>query len=473
MGVSGVLMLKSIFFPVGLNCGEEAAIGASYTQRGRLGAKLGILLMMAANLVDWSLAPEIISKLFAIRLAGALCLAWGLFLLRRVRSIVFLTTVLYFLVIVASAVNGAEILLTGGYSSYWAMGPGLVILVAGAVAHLPARIAVLFSAIGFAGYLIPCVLAGEPPHNPMVANAHLFFYASFAVLSVSFSSFQYKLALAAAEQTKKTGEISGILRMREAELHTQNTEINLHRALAQDAGKAQSEFLANISHELRTPLTSILGFSSLLESRGQKMGGADAEMLRRIQSQGEALLSLIENLVDLSSISGPGVKLELKPVPVHLVIHQVVDALQLEIAEAGHTTTAECRDKALWIAGDHERLVRAIAHIMSNAIKFTPKGTGKLVIGCQLAEGLVEIFVKDNGVGMDPEQTGVIFKSFRQLDGSSSRKRGGAGVGLPIVKKVVEMHGGFIKVKTAPSQGSEFILSFPALVKTAAAVSRK
>jgi len=460
-----------LFFPSGLRPDEEEFLLQSYAKRVRLGAILGVLFMAFSNLPDLYLTPDLFQKLFAIRAVVTVFCLYTIYLLGQPRSIISITWIFYSLMLAGVTVAGLMIYFTGGCSSRWALVSGLVMLIAASVSHLPPRIMVVFSLMGLAGYLIPVVAHGHFSHSPDLTSTHLFFYSAFMVLAVSVSALQHRVTLQIVAEIRRIKDIRGALKIREEELSSKNREIETHRGLALDFDKAQTEFLANISHELRTPLTSILGFSSLLENSGQRLQNNELEMLKKIQSQGMTLLGVIENLVDFSAISNSRLELNLRPVLMNLIIYQVMDALQLEIAAAGHKVRIICSKNDRIVNVDHEWLTQALTHLLSNAIKFTPKGTGILQVGCRDVRDGVEIFVKDNGIGIEPEKQELIFQVFRQGDGSSTRKHGGAGLGLPIVKRIIELHGGSIRVKSEPGQGAEFILTLP-LIDSGQAVNQ-
>ncbi|MDH5511177.1 MAG: HAMP domain-containing histidine kinase [Nitrospinota bacterium] len=451
--------LKKLFFPVGLAPGVEAFILQTYSWRLRIGVMLGILFLLAANLPDTLLAPGLFWKLFITRMLAVILCFYALYLLRRGGSIIYLTRIFYFLVLVCVITSGIIIYITGGCHSHWALVSGLVVFIALTVSLLPPRIIFIVFIISFTGYLIPAMMVGFQ-HHLLQTYTHLFFYAGFGVLSVSVSALQHEMILKTVAEITRFKQTASSLKVREEELSTRNMELQKQKDKAQDMHRAQSEFLDNISHELRTPLTSIIGFSNLLESSGVGLGKNEMQMLGKIQSQGESLLELIENLMDLSSISSSSLTLDMKPVFLPLVIHQVVDSLQQEVAASGHQVVVDCKRDIPRVTADHERLTQVFTHLFSNAVKFTPKGEGRIEIGCQVQDGRVVAFVRDNGIGIEPGKSDLIFQMFRQLDGSNTRKHGGAGIGLPIVRRIVDLHGADLQMKSEPGKGTEFLIIF-------------
>lgn len=261
------------------------------------------------------------------------------------------------------------------------------------------------------------------------------------------------------ERIIKHKALSESLRRHERELMENNRELELQKNKAQEANRLQSEFLSNIGHELRTPLTSIIGFSGLIMKTDSRPP-AEAEMISRINSQGKELLDRIENLMELSRLDSASVELSPEPIAIGAVLGQVADSLQTQISEAGHTVRVDCENRSLKVVFDYNRMVTVITHLLKNAIKFTPPG-GLIETGCYRTDGHVEIYVRDNGVGVSRELQEAIFDRFRQGDGSSTRRHGGSGIGLSIVKSIVELHGGRIRVESEPGKGSEFVVTVP------------
>ena len=450
---------KKFFLPVGLSPDVEDFILQTYAKRLRIASILAIAFIVTSNIPDMLLSPALFWKLAIPKVIAGAIFVSALALLRQGGSIVYLTWIFYLLVVTGAVTIGIMIYLTGGCHSHWAMAAGLALLIALTVSLLPPRIMIVFYLICFSGYLVPAMITGF--HNSMLQTyTHLYFYVGFGVLAGLVSTMQHNLILQTVDEISRFRRAADTLKTREEELFSRNLELQLQKDAAQDLHKAQSEFLDNISHELRTPLTSILGFSNLLESSGGALGKTELHMLSKIRSQGEALLRLIENLMDLSSISSSSMALNMRLVYLPLVIHQVVDSLQVEIAASGHQLSVDCERDLPRVMADHERLVQVFHHLLSNAIKFTAKGSGIISIGCMERGGRVVAYVRDNGVGIRQDKTELIFQMFRQLDGSSTRKHGGVGIGLPIVKRIVDLHGADLNLTSAPGKGTEFEIVF-------------
>jgi signal transduction histidine kinase/CheY-like chemotaxis protein len=231
-----------------------------------------------------------------------------------------------------------------------------------------------------------------------------------------------------------------------------------------EANRAKSEFLANVSHELRTPLNAIIGFSELLQD--EKTGGLSDqqdEFVRDIHESGEHLLRLINGILDLS-------KIEAGKMEVHRERFAIADVVQ----EAVAMVTPQASQKSLRLETDREDEVgqvhldpgmcrQILLNLLSNAVKFTPSD-GRVRVGLVRDGRDLTIHVSDTGIGIGPEDVKRIFEEFYQVDGSYSRTHGGTGLGLALVRKMVEMQDGTIEVESAPREGTRVSLRFPGVI---------
>ena len=234
-------------------------------------------------------------------------------------------------------------------------------------------------------------------------------------------------------------------------------------AEAEAANRTKDEFLATMSHELRTPMTAILGWAQLL--RSHTLGEADFERaLEIVERNAQAQQKLIEDLLDISRIITGKLRLDVRPVDLASVVAATVDALR-PTAEAKAIRLQSLLDpQAGPISGDTDRLQQVVWNLLSNAIKFTPKG-GRVQVRLERADSHVEIVVSDSGKGISPEFLPHVFDRFRQADGTSTRKHGGLGLGLSIVRQLVELHGGTVGVESdGEGKGATFIVQLPQMV---------
>ena len=221
------------------------------------------------------------------------------------------------------------------------------------------------------------------------------------------------------------------------------------RADAEAANSIKDEFLALLSHELRTPLTSILGWSRLLAA-GSLDDVASKHAVEIIVRNARAQRQLIDDLLDISRIIAGKLRLDVRPVGLKPMIEAIVDGVR-PAADAKNIYLQTALDPRLSpISGDPDRLQQIIWNLLTNAIKFTPKG-GRVHVRLQRIDFHVELTISDTGQGIDAKLLPYVFDRFRQSDSSSTRRHGGLGLGLAIVRQLVELHGGTV---TAESQGT-------------------
>src|SRR5450830_286210 len=231
------------------------------------------------------------------------------------------------------------------------------------------------------------------------------------------------------------------------------------RAEAERSSQMKDEFLATLSHELRTPLTAILGWSQVLR-RGNR-GEADLQKgLQTIERNARAQAQLIEDLLDMSRIMSGQVMLDVQTVHPATVLDAAIDAVR-PAASAKNIHIERVYDAVAPVAADPARLQQVVWNLLSNAIKFTPQG-GQVRVRLATVADQVEIAVADTGIGIGAEFLDHVFDRFRQADASTTRRHGGLGLGLSIVKHLVEQHGGTVAAASAgEGRGAEFTVRLP------------
>jgi signal transduction histidine kinase len=216
----------------------------------------------------------------------------------------------------------------------------------------------------------------------------------------------------------------------------------LHRA-----NRAKDEFLATLSHELRTPLTAIFGWAQMLRS-GKLDQATFQRALDSIERNARVQVQLIDDLLDISRIITGKLRLQVRPVELTPVIEAAIDAIQPAADAKGIQVVRLLELKAGLVSGDPDRLQQAVWNLAANAIKFTSQG-GRVTVKLAQADANVEVSVTDTGHGIDPEFLPYVFDRFRQADSTATRKYGGLGLGLAIVRHLVEMHGGTVQAYSA------------------------
>ncbi|HLL73100.1 MAG TPA: response regulator [Pyrinomonadaceae bacterium] len=232
------------------------------------------------------------------------------------------------------------------------------------------------------------------------------------------------------------------------------------RAEAERANRLKDEFLATLSHELRTPLTAILGWTHLI--RG---GNLDAAMMTRaletIERNARSQSQLIDDLLDVSRIITGKLMLDFRPVELASIIEATIDTVRPMAEAKSIRVQPQLRTSHCVVSGDPARLQQVVWNLFSNAVKFTPEG-GSIEVGLTCNEQRVELEVSDTGQGISQDFLPYIFDRFRQADGTTTRKHGGLGLGLAIVRHLVELHGGSITAHSdGDGQGATFTLSLP------------
>jgi PAS domain S-box-containing protein len=229
---------------------------------------------------------------------------------------------------------------------------------------------------------------------------------------------------------------------------------------AQESSRLKDEFLATISHELRTPLTAILGWAHMLRT-DQLNGDSVHKAVETIERNARAQAQLIDDLLDVSRIITGKLRVDVRPVDPNAFIETAIEAVR-PAAEAKGVRVQRIMDTgSISVAGDPVRLQQVIWNLLSNAIKFTPRG-GSVQVRLERVNSHVEIAVSDNGAGIAPDFLPHVFDRFRQADQRTTRQHGGMGLGLAIVRHLVELHGGTVRAESSgEGRGSTFTVLLP------------
>jgi PAS domain S-box-containing protein len=232
------------------------------------------------------------------------------------------------------------------------------------------------------------------------------------------------------------------------------------RAEAQAANQSKDEFLTVVSHELRSPLNSILGYARLLRTRPSDVSQIK-QTVEIIERNGRMQLQLIEDLLDTARIISGKLKLEVHPVALVGVVTAAIEAVRPAAQAKGIEMISDIDPRAGQITGDPGRLQQVVWNLLSNAIKFTPR-SGRVELRMESVDHHIRITVSDTGKGIEPEFLPFVFDRFRQSDSSSARRFGGLGLGLSLVKQLVELHGGTVDAASdGPGCGATFRVMLP------------
>lgn len=226
-----------------------------------------------------------------------------------------------------------------------------------------------------------------------------------------------------------------------------------------DANRLKDEFLATLSHELRTPLSAILGWSELLKRR-QSPGDIERG-IEVIQRSVRSQMKLIEDLLDVSRINNGKLKVQMKETRLQPIVSASADAVRPAAEAKKITVEVTCHDEHDEIYGDADRLQQVVSNMLGNAVKFTPQN-GRVEVSVARSAGNVRVSVRDSGIGINPAFLPYVFDRFRQADSSSTRSHSGLGIGLAIVRHIVELHGGKVAAHSdGEGTGATFSFELP------------
>jgi len=281
----------------------------------------------------------------------------------------------------------------------------------------------------------------EKPHKQLLSD-----------LRTELASSQDKLKVANSELTKLRSVNHDAVEVGQTE--------NTRRVEAERLGRIKDEFLANLSHEIRTPLNAILGWSQLLEPG--KTNQADLiEGLKVITRNARTQARLIDDLLDMSRIVSGKMRLDVQKVNLPAVIDAAIESVEPAAAAKGIKLQKVIDPIAGAVTGDPNRLQQVVWNLLTNAIKFTPKG-GNVQVVVERSNSHVELSVSDTGKGIPADFLPHVFERFSQSDNSARRGYSGLGLGLAIVKSLAELHGGSVRVKSGgEGKGTTFIVSLP------------
>lgn len=254
-------------------------------------------------------------------------------------------------------------------------------------------------------------------------------------------------------------------------LRASSEEIAAKNQQLEQASLMKSEFLANMSHELRTPLNAIIGFSEILKDGLMgELNDRQSEGINDIFNSGKHLLSLINDILDLSKIEAGKMNVNFEAVSVAPLVQASLQIVREQALMQGLHLSADVQEDLgeAWL--DEVKIKQIIYNLLSNAVKFTPEG-GKVSIAARRVDGLkiaggryehyLEISVSDTGIGMSEEEQSRLFRPFTQIDSSLARRHQGTGLGLALVKRMAELHGGSVTLHSEPNQGSTFTVLLP------------
>ncbi len=284
-----------------------------------------------------------------------------------------------------------------------------------------------------------------------ISSNHLITAMNWAMYSQERAQQRSRELYASQQELKKAYQL----------LETTNIRLKEAEAMAIKANELKTRFITNLSHELRTPLNAIINFSYILsKSHYGAVTPEQADYLLRIHNSGELLLQIVNDLLDLAKIEAGQMDLFREPVDLAAVSHSILTTIAGLVTDKLVELRAEISPHVPPVMGDETRLRQVLLNLLGNAAKYTEQGSITLRIA-PYPDNMVKVSVVDTGIGIKPQDFGRIFEEFQQTQEAFALRKGGTGLGLPITKKFVELHGGQLWVESAPGQGASFHFTLP------------
>jgi signal transduction histidine kinase len=285
--------------------------------------------------------------------------------------------------------------------------------------------------------------AGDPPH---IALAVLYLVFVFNLSLMARRSFRALINLLRSKMDKE----KLVARLFDANRR------------AESALRAKTEFLANMSHELRTPLNAVIGFSEIISNEvlGPIGNRKYLEYAQDLNASGKHLLQLINDILDLTKISADRLELADETVDVGDLVESSLRMVSHRAGSQGVSLHQVIAPEVSAVRGDERRLRQIVLNLVTNSVKFTPSG-GSVAVRAAIEHGWLVLEVRDTGVGISEEDLTLVLEPFGQVDNAFNRNGGGTGLGLPLTKKLVEMHGGRFAIESIKNQGTTVRAAFP------------
>ncbi|EHJ06306.1 ATP-binding protein [Marinobacter manganoxydans] len=409
----------------------------------QIGCIVSIIIVTLGIPLDYIVYPEYFVEFAALRVGEVVFLSIMFFVttLDSMRPHVFKITAIFTGSVIATV--AVIIYVTEGAVSPYYAGINLVLIGIGFIMGLTFKEALAYSLFAILSYLFVSVLAGVPDGSWRIVIINGYFIFLTGVIAVIAAYFGYRIRFYSYAQ--------------EVELQKSNTAL-------QEMDRRKSEFIANVSHELRTPVAVIVGPAKhLLEQQSGQLPPSARKVVEQIVRNGGRLIKLVNDLLELMVLENTTLaKDSYTRVDLKSILNICTDQLApLFGSNNSRVLNAVTPRYPVWVDGNESQLERVCFNLIQNAYKFTDPGNGQIDVELAIADDFATLKVKDNGVGIDPKNHDMIFQRYRQVDGSTTRKAQGTGIGLALVKEIVEAHSGTIAVYSQLGWGSTFTLQIP------------
>lgn len=409
----------------------------------QIGCIISIIIVTLGVPLDYIVYPEYFVEFATLRVGEVVFLSILFFVtaLDSMRPHVFKITAIFTGSVIATV--AVIIYVTEGAVSPYYAGINLVLIGIGFIMGLTFKEALAYSLLAIFSYLFVSVLAGVPDGSWRIVIINGYFIFLTGVIAVVAAYFGYRVRFYSYAQ--------------EVELLKSNTAL-------QEMDRRKSEFIANVSHELRTPVAVIVGPAKhLLEQQSDQLPPSARKVVEQIVRNGGRLIKLVNDLLELMVLENTTLaKDSYTRVDLKSILNICTDQLApLFGSNNSRVLNAVTPRHPVWVDGNESQLERVCFNLIQNAYKFTDPGNGQIDVELAIADDFATLKVKDNGVGIDPKNHGMIFQRYRQVDGSTTRKAQGTGIGLALVKEIVEAHSGTIAVYSQLGLGSTFTLQIP------------
>lgn len=418
----------------------------------QLGCLLGMILMPAGVILDFFVYPDQVASFVQLRLLCSLLIGIFWFVVRtpagrkhhRFLGVILAMFPAFFIALL--------ILITDGAASPYYAGLNLVLLVVGFILHWTVQESLVATLAVLGLYMVACV--GEYEHFLAPGNHvrgafanNMYFLVLTGIIVVAGSGYHFRL---------RFREYALLF---ELDKSKQQIEEN-HRKL-QELDEVKSRFFANISHELRTPLTLLLApLESIMVQNRSTLPPATQELLATMQANGMRLLKLINDLLDLVRLESGRMEVRREPLQVETFVRGLVQSVKKVAEDKRIDLAGEVAEDVGWVAADRDKWEKILLNLVFNAVKFTP-ARGRVELRVERAGEELRLQVRDTGMGISKENMANVFSRFWQADTSAQRKFQGAGIGLALVKELVEVQGGTVTVDSELGKGTTFTILLP------------